>query len=70
MAVKIDREKCTNCAKCVEVCPEDVLQLEKNKVVARYPDECWYCGSCTYDCPHDAIDVDFNINLGTRFVEF
>jgi NAD-dependent dihydropyrimidine dehydrogenase PreA subunit len=47
------------CNVCVDVCPLDVLEIDKEKGVAymKY-DECWYCLPCEMDCPTNAIVVN------------
>lgn len=59
MGIEINPEKCNLCNVCVEICPEDVLKNENEKIEAIYEEECWYCGSCMMDCKQDAIKVDF-----------
>ncbi len=49
----IDKNKCTACGQCVDVCPQDVFfgsQTGQTPVVS-YPEECWHCDSCVLDCP-------------------
>ncbi|MDP8257817.1 MAG: 4Fe-4S binding protein [Candidatus Aadella gelida] len=53
MAVKIDNEKCTGCAVCVEGCPVQVLTIENGKAVVSA--ECIDCGLCISQCPVEAI---------------
>ncbi len=56
--IRIDEEKCTDCAICYEVCPDYVFSLNKNnmqKVTVRFPDLCCSCGHCVSICPVDAI---------------
>lgn len=63
MAIIIDREKCINCKKCYERCPEGAFGLDENgKVYVKYPYECWLCGSCEMDCPVGAIQVRYDAN--------
>ncbi|MFH1650984.1 MAG: ferredoxin family protein, partial [Chloroflexota bacterium] len=40
----INKEVCSKCGKCVEVCPADVFYgSEKGKTpVVSYPEECWH----------------------------
>ena len=49
----IDRNLCTACGKCVEVCEGDIFYGSKpgEVPVITYPDECWHDGSCVIDCP-------------------
>ena len=46
------------CTVCVDVCPLDVLAIDKDKGTAymKY-DECWYCMPCEADCPTNAVTV-------------
>lgn len=57
MPILVDRQKCTGCGVCVDICPGDILTIENQMAKAVYPDECEYCGSCMMDCPREAIKV-------------
>jgi Fe-S-cluster-containing hydrogenase component 2 len=51
----IDKDKCTGCGDCLEVCPEEnavVLQEEK-AIINR--ELCNSCGDCVTACPESAI---------------
>ena len=52
--IRIDKTKCTNCKKCIKICPMyslDDEQLKKGK-----PDfTCSRCGKCIDVCPNNAI---------------
>jgi len=56
MAVTIDKEKCTGCGACVDVCPVDALKLEDDKAVVD-PETCIDCGTCVDECPVEAITL-------------
>lgn len=60
--VSVDASKCIaskGCTVCVDVCPLDVLVIDKVKGVALMQyDECWYCTPCEVDCPTDAVSVE------------
>lgn len=47
--------KCIGCGTCVSVCPGDVLEMENDSPLVRYPDECIHCAACMLDCPSSAI---------------
>lgn len=49
--IKIDEDRCTVCAQCIEACPRGVLAVEDDrlKVVDLYA--CTLCGSCAEACP-------------------
>lgn len=58
MPPEIDREKCTNCGRCVDHCPVDVFfgtegfgKKKGVEPVVSYPDICWHCNWCVNVCP-------------------
>ena len=59
--VQIDVDKCSNCGKCVDVCPEKVFKLQEvdgkklSKVVAEK--QCFACRACEVRCPERAIQI-------------
>jgi len=52
--IKVDRENCNNCYKCVEVCPLYAITRDdvKNGKASIF---CSKCGKCVDACPHKAI---------------
>jgi len=58
----IDKEKCTSCGKCAEVCPSGIIESErvdKKRVVSvAHPDWCNLCGHCMAVCAPRAITND------------
>ncbi|MCB2228451.1 MAG: electron transfer flavoprotein subunit alpha [Desulfarculaceae bacterium] len=55
MGVIIDKELCTGCGSCVDVCPFEALELIDDK--AQVNDACTLCGACADECPEGAITV-------------
>lgn len=55
--VNIDKEKCTGCGECVDICPASVLELVNEKSEATKAEECLGCESCVETCPENAIEV-------------
>jgi len=53
----IDKEKCTGCGICADICNYDVyFGSKENEIPAvTYPEECWHCNACVIDCPQEAI---------------
>lgn len=56
---KIDYDQCMKCKKCIKACFVDVLRWdeEKDRPVAKYPQECAACCWCVIECPKGIIDV-------------
>jgi adenylylsulfate reductase, subunit B len=49
----INKDLCTGCGKCAEVCEGDVFFGSKKglRPVIAYPEECWHDASCVKSCP-------------------
>jgi ferredoxin len=70
---KTDKDKCTGCGKCVEVCPVNAMSLvsandpaKPKKKKSRLDTElCVGCGVCALKCPAEAIEMT---NRGTRVI--
>lgn len=57
--LKTDKEKCSQCRICVELCPIDNIEMDENG----YPENlmnCQYCLRCTSFCPNKAISCPIN----------
>jgi len=55
MPAVIDKDTCTGCENCVEVCPVDAITMNDGK--AEVDDSCIDCGQCVDECPVDAIEM-------------
>ena len=53
---------CTQCGKCIEVCPEKAIS-DQDGVIKIDPEKCTYCLTCVDECPFGAIFThrDFKI---------
>ena len=51
----LNRERCTGCRVCENVCPSQAIEFKENKEGFLYPnvkeDLCTNCGFCTQKCP-------------------
>ncbi|HAG11986.1 MAG TPA: ferredoxin [Desulfotomaculum sp.] len=56
MKAAVDKEKCTGCGQCVDICAAEALQLVDD--IAVVSDECIECGACVDECPNGAISLD------------
>ena len=56
MSIKVNEEKCTGCATCVDVCPVEAITV--NEVAHIDVEECIDCEACVDECPEDALSVE------------
>ena len=59
----IDRELCTSCGTCEDICPGDIISTGADQPELIYPDECFHCGACLLDCPEDAITIRIPLHM-------
>jgi len=59
MIESIDKEKCTGCGICMDICPTDTFRIDADtrKADIAYPEDCITCYICEMQCPQDAIYV-------------
>ena len=53
----VDEAKYVGCEECVDICPQDVFEMQNEKSVVVEPDECVECESCVEACEEDAIEL-------------
>jgi NAD-dependent dihydropyrimidine dehydrogenase PreA subunit len=62
--IHVDRERCTGCGICREVCPKgpriwSIGQVEGKSIASVLDkDACLYCTMCITRCPTDAITIN------------
>lgn len=56
----IDKEICTACEKCVEICPPGAITLKDDRACIA-DDLCEECGFCAAECPAGAITIAFPV---------
>jgi len=62
LKVKHDHEKCTQCMKCTEICPEKpVLDMIGKRSEFVTKQECTSCGRCIDVCNDDALGFDLRL---------
>lgn len=59
MPAVIDPAKCNGCELCDLYCPVDVIHMEGEVAVVKYPEECWHCGACRQECARGAVTIEF-----------
>ena len=56
-APEIDASECSGCGICIDVCPNDVLDIVGSTAGVVNEDRCDECGECLEECPLGAIDI-------------
>jgi len=57
VTILIDKEKCTGCGSCVDICPVSVFEMQNEKSVPINVEDCLVCRACEVQCPENAIQV-------------
>jgi len=60
---QVDKEKCTGCGKCADICLYSAIACVKENVLI-FPELCHACGGCTRVCPTAAI-TEISREIGT-----
>ncbi|MFA0816084.1 MAG: ferredoxin family protein [Anaerofustis sp.] len=64
--VRFDEDNCKGCELCIEVCPQKVISISKDRINAKgyhpayaaEPGSCTGCGNCAVMCPDSIITVE------------
>jgi len=69
--IDVSKEKCTDCGKCVDICPKKVLAMKGNKVEVKDLLACTLCMDCVGVCPQkpSAITVEWERNAFIMNIE-
>jgi len=57
VSLRLDRDACIGCGRCLDVCPHGVFILDEGKSRIADRDACMECGACARNCPVDALWV-------------
>jgi len=68
VSLSFDREKCTGCGKCTEVCPHSVFEVLNRKAEIVKRDLCMECGACALNCPAEAIKVNAGVGCAAAII--
>ena len=56
--VIMDREKCTGCEECMEVCSATVFEIQNGRSISVNAKDCIGCQSCVEVCEQQAIRIE------------
>ncbi len=62
------KEKCTGCARCVEVCPRGVFMMQDKRAAVTDRDLCMECGACARNCEFGAITVNAGVGCAAAII--
>ncbi len=57
----INKDRCTGCGRCVDICPKDVLYLKEHKAELN-DNECMLCSHCHAVCDFDAVSFEHELD--------
>jgi len=53
----VNRDMCTGCKNCIEICPNDVYEIESEKSNPVRSEDCIECWACVSQCPMSSIQL-------------
>ncbi|MFH0974901.1 MAG: 4Fe-4S binding protein [Spirochaetota bacterium] len=57
----IDKDTCSGCTNCVEICPPQAISMINGTAFIEV-ELCEECGFCAAECPVDAISIHFPLS--------
>ncbi|MEE1008142.1 MAG: ferredoxin family protein [Agathobacter sp.] len=67
MSVFIDKKTCVGCKRCVEICPGNLIKIDKDgKAYIKRQKDCWGCTSCLKECNTSSIKFFLGADLGGK----
>ncbi|MDA8100972.1 MAG: mercury methylation ferredoxin HgcB [Nitrospiraceae bacterium] len=63
-----DREKCSGCGRCTEVCPHGVFAMREKRAAVVDRDRCMECGACAKNCDFGAITVTAGVGCASAII--
>lgn len=64
----LEKDKCTGCKRCVEVCPHGVFEIVTNRANIINKDSCMECGACAQNCAFEAITVKSGVGCAIAMI--
>ena len=77
--LRLDKELCTGCGICAQVCPKEAIEekppavvngrLKKKPAIDIDPKSCIFCGECVVLCPYNALKMEIDGEETTSVVK-
>ena len=68
----VEKNKCTGCTSCMNICPKQAITMNENEDGFKYPiidqDKCVNCGLCKKTCP--ALNTNENDSINECYVSY
>ncbi|MFA7076889.1 MAG: mercury methylation ferredoxin HgcB [Syntrophomonas sp.] len=68
VTLQLNKDKCTGCGICLDVCPQEVFLLENKKAAINDRDACMECGACAINCQFEAISVQNGVGCASAII--
>jgi len=69
VTLRLDKDKCTGCGMCIDVCPHAVFDMNGRKALISDRDACMECGACAQNCPVEAIAVRSGVGCAAAIIK-
>jgi len=66
--LRFDRDLCTGCGMCLDVCPHEVFARRDGAVDAVNRQACMECGACEANCAFGAVSVDSGVGCAAALM--
>ncbi len=67
--LSLNKNKCTGCKRCLEVCPHKVFGFNGGKAEILDRDSCMECGACAANCPFGALEVSPGVGCASAIIK-
>lgn len=68
VTLELDREACTGCGMCAQVCPHAVFEMREGRARVADRDACMECGACVRNCAFGALSVDAGVGCAAGII--
>jgi len=69
VTLEYDKELCTGCGRCTEVCPHGIFEMRDRRAVITDRDRCMECGACSRNCEYGAIQVKAGVGCAQALLQ-